>query len=695
MNSLPVVPLKGLNADSLGVYLASLGLFSLVSREWPTVRACWRDASLCLVGGPVALDEIVEFVSEIGERNDWTRYERPWDAHKRRDVEKKTSRLTAVQRALRIEERLLPLFGAQLALDTRVRMNPLLGTGGNAGRREFDRGWREAVACIESPPRGQSRDSLNRDAKAFLDGGSCACLRDFNAGSWFGTANKIYNHGTRSPSRKGEVTPWAMALACEGLPYFSGSVSRQFGSRRQPKGAFPFVTTAMAPRGEGEAGSIEAEVWAPIWDRPMTDSELRWLFLRGRAEIDGRGATSSSSFAVGVASRGVDAGVTEFRRFLLVHTTSAQTFESRLAGVVSVPKAKPDGAITSAIHAVVKFCDELPEDRKVGGRGRFAGLRGPLEQALVEFAAAKVEQLETERAWALVDAMFETLVKIDRNLTLRSRNIRFQLLPSGWAANLFDSERPGREIRLALALCSLGGDAVLPPFLAHRIGVRKKRCGSRWEFPKSPPAHRVWSDEDLAGNLCTIAERRVMDALRNGVSDPPFRAAIRVDIDDVFSWLSGDVDEEQLRLWLDRLCVFDWSGEAGREIARKLQRNFPRCVPPAVDGTIALYGLFRPLASDWLFQQVVHEGGVRIEGRSTLSSLGRVIAMLRHGDVNAATEVASTAYRSAGVALAGFDALPDGCDPDRLLAALMIPVRDEQNLSIFRRWRRPVEPGAQ
>ena len=231
MNVLPVVPLNGLRADSLGVYLASLGLFSLVSRKWPMVRAVWRNASFCLVGGPATLEQTVEFVSKIGETNCWTPYDRAWDKDKKADIAKKTSMRTACWRALDAEERLLPSFGAHLALDGRVRMNPLLGTGGNAGKRDFSKGWKDAVQVIKKPPRNQTREVLNNDLKAFLVGGACTYLNSFQAGSWFGTANKIYNHGNSSappnsprgrkqPFREGEITPWAMALACEGLPYF-------------------------------------------------------------------------------------------------------------------------------------------------------------------------------------------------------------------------------------------------------------------------------------------------------------------------------------------------------------------------------------------------------------------------------------------------------------------------------------------
>ena len=580
-------------------------------------------------------------------------------------------------------------------------MNPLLGTGGNAGKRDFAKGWKDAVQVIRKPPRKQGREVLDNDLEAFLAGGACTYLSSFQAGSWFGAANKIYNHGNPSappdssrgkkrPFREGEITPWAMALACEGLSYFAGGPSRQLGSRRQPKGAFPFVAAAMAPRGVGEAGGIEAEIWAPIWDRPMTEPELRSLFLRGRAEIGGKGATSSAAFAAGVVSRGVDAGVAEFRRFLLLHTTSAQTFESRLATVVPVPKTSPDDATTRAIRTIVELCDALPSDRKVRGRWRFSGLRGPLEQTLVDFAAARPGDGRTEQAWALVDEVMEALVTVDRNRTFRSHGVRFRLLPGEWATRLFRESPPDREARLALAMSSLAETPSSPRFIAYRIGVQKRTGRAHWEFPESAPARRIWSDAELAENLGAIAERRVMEALRKAAPRPPFGAAVRVALDDMLAWLVGEVDEGRMRLWLDRLCVFDWGGEANGGAAGELQRGFTGA-RPAVDGALTFYALFRPLASNWLFRQVLRESGIQVEKVSTCACLARVIAMLRRGDVTAAAEAALEAYRSAGVALADFNALPAGPDPDRLLAALVIPVRDEQVLAVFRRWRSPTE----
>ena len=702
MSGLPVVPLNGLNADSLGTYLASLGLFSLVARKWPTVRAVWRNASFCLVGGPATLERTVEFVYEIGETNGWTPYDRPWDKLKKADVARKSSIRTALWRALEAEEPLLPVFGAHLALDGRIRMNPLLGTGGNAGKRDFAKGWKKAVQTIKEPPRNQGHHVLNNDLKAFLVGRSCTYLDSFQAGSWFGAANKIYNHGNPSappnsprgkkqPYREGKITPWAMALACEGLSYFAGGPSRQLGSRRQPKGAFPFVTAAMAPKGADEAGSVEAEIWAPVWNRPMTVPELKSLFLRGRAELGRKGATSSAAFAVGAMGRGVDAGVAEFRRFLLLHTTSAQTFESRLATVVAVPKTSLDSATTKAIRTIVELHASLPLDRKIGKRWRFSGLCGPLEQALVDLAAVRPGEGCAEQAWSLVDEMNEALVKVDRNLTFRRHNVRFRLLPREWAMTLFLDSPPDRETRLALALSSLKQTHTTPPFIAYRIGVRKRKRGTHWEFSESSPARRIWSDAELTENLGALAERRSMEALQQAPAPPPFDAAIRAGLDDVHAWLTGEVDERRMRLWLDRLSMFDWGYGKNSGAVRELQRSFTGA-RPVVDGVLALYALFRPLASDWLFRKILQESSIPNDGAWPCANLGRVIATLRSGDVNAAAEIALETYRAAGVALADFNTQPAGPDPDRLLAAFVIPVRDETVLAVFRRWQSPTEP---
>jgi len=687
MKALPVVTFNGLRADSLGVYLASLGLFSLVARGWPSVRATWRNASFCLVGGPETLEKTVEYVSKIGQENTWTQYDKPWDKAKKKDVSEKTSRETALWRAREMDEQSLPLFGAHLALGQKLEMNPLLGTGGNAGRRDFRKGWDDAVTRL-------SKDACDVDLNAFLNGKACKFLDNFQAASWFGTSNKIYNNGTKRPHREGGITPWAMVLACEGLPYFSGGPSRQLGSQRHSKGAFPFVTTAMAPRSAGEAGSVEAEIWAPIWSQPMTVPELKSLFLRGRAEARGKGAVSSATFVAGIVGRGVDAGVVEFRRFLLLHTTSAQTFESRLATVVPVPKVTQGDPTTRAIQTIVELIKVLPLDHpKSGKRWQFSGVRGPLEQALVDFAATRPSEVRTEKAWALVDQMTEALTKVDQNRKFRSQDVHFRFLPGQWAVQLFKEDPPDQEARLALALASMTGFLDIPQLIAYRLGVEgvQKDKNLLWKFPESIPTRRVWSNTQLTDNLVAMAERRIVEALQKMISRSPFDGAIRVDINDMLAWLYGDIDENRMRLWIDRFCIFNWEGEVNRKATMELQRSFSFPDRAVADGALALYALFRPLASDWLLDQILEQTGSRPAKITTLNYLGQVVAMLRHCDINAAVEAALRAYRSMSVPIADFCLPRIEFDSSRMLAALLVPVLDKQVLAVFQCWRSPAQ----
>ena len=83
---LPVLPLPGLSPDSLGNYLASLGLVRVLSRKWSTTRIAWRDEVVQVVGGPPTfdplLDELVRIAgtqadSDVSKR-EWTQYDKAW-----------------------------------------------------------------------------------------------------------------------------------------------------------------------------------------------------------------------------------------------------------------------------------------------------------------------------------------------------------------------------------------------------------------------------------------------------------------------------------------------------------------------------------------------------------------------------------------------------------------------------------------
>ena len=266
----------------LATDLAALGLLRLAARKWTVVRGCWRNGGFLLVDGPRSFDEVVEYLASIGDAREWTPYGKPWDEFQKKDTKAKSADNSALWRARALENEAV-LFQSHLAAGARLSFNPLFGTGGNSGKRLFAAGWERAAATVATPPRQWRGGKIRGDLVAFLSGGPCFCLGDFNAASWFSAANKIFNSGMERPFREGQVTPWAMLLACEAFPVLAGAPSRQLGAHRRATGAFPFITQAAAPENEQEVGRVLGEFWAPVCLRPLTLAEMTGGFSASKS----------------------------------------------------------------------------------------------------------------------------------------------------------------------------------------------------------------------------------------------------------------------------------------------------------------------------------------------------------------------------------------------------------------------------
>jgi CRISPR-associated protein Csx17 len=721
---LPALPLPGLSPDSLGNYLASLGLLRVLSRKWRNTHIAWRDDVLQVVGGPLTLDDLLDELvriagtqadSDISNR-EWTQYDKSWSDAQKKGTKTKSGAPLALWQA-EAQESLLQLFAAHAAPHARVSFNPLLGSGGNAGRRDFAAGWKQAADMLATAPKSaQARGKKESEAsggsstvpdkrrsalEAFLLGQPMAWLvAKVAAGSWFSEATKLYNSG-QSPAREGQISPWAMILACEGLVFLAGSASRRLGARSRAVGAFPFVTQSVAPEVAGEAGRILGEIWTPLWTRPMSLAEATTLFSRGRAELHGRGALTPAAFATAIRGRGVDAGVSEFRRFTLGRTTSANTFEPRLEARFSlVNTSGGTDAASAALERVTALIEQrgFPRDRKVGQRWRFEGLRGPIETALLDVAA---EPSSAEKGVALLDAIAAALDRIDRNRGFREGKVRWEPLPLGWLGLLFAGEQPGVEMRLALSLVS-GFPAALP-FAAFRFGVdwARERNGqyeydwgtrpARFQHSKVAPARWVWGPGELARVLATTLLRRLLDEAKldaAGASRPQGRAPVVARLADLSRWFDGDLDEALLAAWLSRLALFDWR-HVPREVRTLIDGEGHR---PRVDGELALLGLMQPLVDRRpLLAPNLSPNDLLPEesGARTAGAARSLVTLIRSGNLDAATRLAGSRYAMAGARLASFDAPWRAREPDRLVAALLFTLSDRDRAILFERWLRP------
>jgi CRISPR-associated protein Csx17 len=716
---LQVIPIPGLAPNSLGNYLASLGLLRVLGRKWSSVRMAWHEDVVQVLGGPPALSNLLDELVLVATNRSWTPYHRGWAEAQKKSTKAKSGHALALWQASANEEE-LELLAAHAVAASRVSFNPLLGTGGNAGKRDFAAGWKQAVdALANSAPAPVKRtrkkakkntnitegsspsvmDQRRVELDALLLGRPTAWLLDkLNAASWFSDANKLYNSG-QSPYREGRLSPWAMALACEGLSFFAGGASRRLGARARGVGAFPFVTRAAAPEVVGEAGRNLGEVWAPVWDRPMTVPEVRALFARGRTELRGRGALTPCAFATAITRRGVDAGISEFRRFTLGRTTSSNTFEPRSEGTFRLPAsgnsgptstspATPATVVATALERVTALIEQprFPRDRKIGERWRVAGLRGPIEAAVLRVAGALDDP---EAAAEMLDAVVGALDRVDRNRSFREARVSWEPLPIGWLTSLFAGEQPETEARLALALVS--GFPLSRPFTLHRFGV--EWCYSRFEHAERAPARWVWGPGDLPRVLSVVLARRTLDweAARKekGRDEDPVRVVMPATCLHISRWLDGAVDERLLAKWISRLALFDWRTvpHEARALAQPIREE------SGANGALCLFGLFQPLFD----RHPVLVRGVSSRrdqldpkyGARTPAAARTLVGLLRAGHIDAAVRLASSRYAMAGTFLARTNAPWSVGEPERLLASILFTIPDCERAALNERWLRP------
>lgn len=737
---LSVIPLPGLRPEVLGNYLASLGLLRLLARRWPSVRIAWRDGVLQIVGGPASLDDILDWLVDTADKTAWTRYERSWADANKESSNLKSGRPLAIWQGHAPEE-ILELFCAHVVATDERTINSLLrdGTFMNS-QRVFANGWEKAVKALSpvssKKPRkkkedeqkskgGEQADKEKADEerarkreglKAYLLGDPVTwMIEKLNAASWFSSANKLYNSGQK-PYREEPLSPWAMALACEGLPFFAGSSSRRLGARARAQGAFPFICEAAAPTAPGETGRDLGEVWAPLWERPMTLPEVRALFQRGRAEVRGRGANTPSAFAAAIVQRGIDAGISGFVRFSLGRTTSANTFEPRCEGFIPVRRENAQAGVSRArsevVERVLALVEKLPADRKNGRQGRFFGLRGPIEAALIRLVQTPDEP---EAVRALLDATASTLDKVDRNRSFREKGIFWEPLPVDYLPALFGDEEPGLEARLALALVSSFRRS--RPFTLYRFGVEWQY--NRFQHPKQPPYRWVWGPGQLSRILVRVLNRRTLDweedrKKNERVADWPVGDLFPASCSDVNRWLHGEIDERLLERWLSRFALFDW-----RTLRRTTETGLPatwlsrlasfdgRTGSPAlqaklrvggqsadhvpVDGRLCLFGLLQPFF-DLRPLRLVGRDGELLDpetGARTPAAARRLIALIQAGQLDAAVDLAASRYAMARTPLAKFDVIWLVGDPERLLASLLFAVSARERAALVQRWLRP------
>jgi len=213
---------------------------------------------------------------------------------------------------------------------------PMLGTGGNEGRLEYTNVFIRRIAnLLLAPNKAASSGELLRNALIGTpsEGLSVEPVGQHDPGRAGG-----FNQGPGIEQKKFPTNPWAFILAIEGSPVWASGVVRRQGISTSGLLSSPFTVRARSvgygSSAEGEQANARAEIWAPLWDRPVGYREVRAFIAEGRAEVGNRPAGDAIGFAEAASSLGVDRGISQFVRYLLLkrrgdsYVALSQTFES-------------------------------------------------------------------------------------------------------------------------------------------------------------------------------------------------------------------------------------------------------------------------------------------------------------------------------------------------------------------------------
>jgi len=672
--TLSVVHCHGVHTDSLGHYLSGIGLLAALAGRRPSVKASWKNNHLVLVGKDLTLAQVIEYLLSRWVPTSYE--ERWWSKAQKKDTRAKTSANLQKERNCRSAGE-VRLLDAHIVGTSKNHFNPVLGTGGNIGKRDLAKLW-SAADKLRRNKRSEARSWL----ELTLSGDIEVDLPNLSgSGTWFVFANKSFNNG-QSWYRDGRISPWSVLLAVEGALMLVGGVNRRLGANSRPYAVFPFISEPSRPTMDGEVGSSKGEFWAPLWEHPATIAEVRTLFQRGMAQMGGRTAKAPHEFAIAALAAGVDAGVAEFVRYELRRTTSSKVYEavprqrirvgSDRTEVGSRPHAQSDACLVMQLSES-GWLDRLPyEPLDPKQKGKFVGLRGPVEAAIIS-AAEKPD--EPDRWQRLLQLLAATQFRIDRNRSWRDRCNAVPLLHPMWFLRAWPEPMP-EELRIAQSVASIGA-GTHTPLLMNVFGIQNDKYG-RLFFPKSRPQRAIWNTGDPVRLFSEFVRRRLIDV--SPTDEIPLRAACPCSAEFVNRFIAGALDTEMIARWLPPLVLIDWS-KTSFTSGLNLEHS------SAHDGSALLHALFRPF---------FHPGPIYAHGkilfpedRRPCAGLARhLYSLLQHGDLNEAVQTARSAYQTVGrvVVTPQFDF---SMDESRLAAALLIPQASKEIASGIERWIQP------
>lgn len=593
-----------------------------------------------------------------------------------------------------------------LTLD-RLAFPPLLGTGGNDGRLDFTNNFMQRLTELIPVDDGEiptATVAALDDAlfAAPVAGLASAAIGQFAPGAAGGPNSAAGFQGDALVNR------WDFVLMLEGALVFAGGVSRRLEGANAAYLSYPFTVRAAAA-GYGSAsleeqGESRGELWAPLWERPVRYDEVRSLFREGRLSLGTRPVRDGLDAARAMGGLGVDRGIAGFERYGFVKRQGLAFLATPLGRLRVEPN--PRGELLGELDrydwlqrlhnraASEEATAELREAVRALDDGIFALLQRPedarcVQEVLISLgAAARAIALRPKLQESLrpppllssrwIEAADDESTEFRLALALAGLRMRWTGDESDDTDASSERERLGPEMSGLLMRAHL---APLDPDTARYSPV----WASKQPRAAEGRALAVWGAGRLIDNLCSVAQRRLLEQTRRAWSRVPFDASfdrqkqpVALDSGEIAAFLRSEVRDERIA----RLLL----GLAWVQPARcRGERRFE----PLPFSYAVLKPLFTP--------DISKEPGGAIESPSIVEAARdlhlrptkpsplpmppALPSLLAAGRVPEAIQLAQERARASGLPtpfLSRRSTVERKPDPDfgrRLLAALIIPVR--------------------
>ncbi len=470
--------------------------------------------------------------------------------------------------------------------------------------------------------------------------------------------------------RESLANPWNFILGLEGTLCLAGAVSKRLGASRGIA-SFPFSVRGRAVGNGTLAAKKESghwEVWMPLWSRHISLNELTLLFAEGRSEVNRKPAQNGVDFARAIATYGTDRGLEAFVRYGIVKNRIGRDANSATALGRFVVAPQPAADLLNPIGGWLNVARRACDDKESPPRFRTAYQR--LENCIMAYCRYGDKSRFSDVLAALGALECELGRTGKKPGEVKGNKVRpAPLLSLRWITATNDGTP---EWRIAMALASIQGAGKVGPLRTHlepiKLNLRDWESGSK---------SVVWTGGDLARNLSTTLERRLMEAERAGLDEMPLQSQRFALPQDVAAFLAEQLDEQRLEDLLWGAMLINW--QSAKPLMPKASADAVRALPCL----FALHKLFC----------LAGEHALTRANDAPIWPEAAVLAALRANDLPRANQRAVRRLRAFGyIPLAQADtAWGRTITPTRLAAALLIPLalpsqpKDQSGLPLLAR----------